>query len=271
VSACLESSSLGAAGPGLVSPSTSHEPSQGAACSAPLEVDSLESRMRRMVKAVRGTAALIVKHFQDRGVRYRSALVTLTYAPGQAWTPRDISGLTQHYRDWARSRGIPLAGVWVLELQRRGAPHYHLLLFLPRGYTPPKPDRQGWWRKGSSNCIWARSPVGYVAKYASKSKQKSGEGVAIPKGARMHGHIGLPALVQAARSWMLAPGWLREIAPQGTRIVRRGPWWRSLALGIEWRSPWTLDGFSPPPAGFGAWTIRLRWVGFTEASVRWVA
>jgi Protein of unknown function (DUF3296). len=36
-------------------------------------------------------------------------------------------------------RGHKLPYVWVAELQKRGALHYHVLLWLPRGLTLPNP------------------------------------------------------------------------------------------------------------------------------------
>ena len=149
-------------------------------------VDPARARLRRMSRAVIGTAQAIEEVFQDSGFRYRAAMVTLTYGPDEEWEPNDVARLCNHYRMWATRRGIRICGVWVLELTKQDRPHYHLVLFIPRGYTPPLPDKQGWWRKGHTNAKWAHRPVGYIAKYASKGTYGG-----LPAGARLHGHIGL--------------------------------------------------------------------------------
>ena len=66
------------------------------------------------------------------------------------------------------AKGIFIHYVWVLELTKRGRPHYHVLFWLPRGISMPKADKQGWWRHGMTNTVPARSPVGYLCKYTSK-------------------------------------------------------------------------------------------------------
>jgi len=211
-----------------------------------------------MRRAVVGTARAIEQVCQENGRRYRAAMVTLTYRPGEQWEPRDISKLCKHYRMWAIRRGIRLQGVWVLELTKAGVPHYHLLLFVPRGYTPPLPDKQGWWRKGCTNAKWCRSAVGYVAKYASKGGYGD-----LPAGARLHGHIGLSARVWAMRSWHVAPGWLRRMVPFGHRIKRVEGWWRNCEWGIEYRSPWVMDSLHFEGAV-------IRWQGWTPDDIRFV-
>lgn len=65
------------------------------------------------------------------------AMVTLTYpgdwltvAPSGAECKRHLRVLGKRY---ARAWGEPLVGIWKLEFQRRGAPHYHLMIVPPRG------------------------------------------------------------------------------------------------------------------------------------------
>lgn len=235
--------------PGLVSNATSHT----------LIVDPTQARLNKMRRAVFGTAKAIAECLQDGGTRYRAALITLTYAPGEGWEAKDVSRVCNHYRMWAKRRGIRVSGVWVLELTRAGVPHYHLLLFIPRGYTPPLPDKQGWWRKGMTNAKWARSPVGYIAKYASKGTIGD-----LPRGARLHGHVGLTAKMLALRSWEIAPAWLRGFCERGNRLMKKGSWWRNCASNIEYRSPWVLDGFRDGYVG-------IRWVGWGLEDVRFMA
>jgi hypothetical protein len=203
-------------------------------------------------------------------------MITATYAPGVAWSPRHISGLVDRYQQWGKARGFKVPIVWVAELTKAGVVHYHLLIWLPRGYTPPKPDKQGWWRHGSTNCQWARSAVGYLAKYASKG----GEASYFPPGLRLYGRAGYPPEVTLRVVWALAPLWLRKFVPMdhgvervrwetappsrgrpSRRVTIEGGWWRDLKTGIEYRSPYRAR-FIP---GVG---VELTLVPWTEESVR---
>jgi len=206
-----------------------------------------------MARSVKGTAKAIEKTMQAQKIRYRSAMITLTYRDDVEWGVKDISKLTNHYRMWAERRNIVVSGVWVLEQTKRGRPHYHMILFIPRGYTPPMPDKQGWWTKGMTEAKWARRPVGYIAKYASKLDSVH----ELPSGARLHGYIGLSPSVRLRRAWYVAPKWLTDLVPQGHGIRRVEGWWRDLTTGIEYRSPWVIDSW-------GGGTITIKWWGWEE-------
>ena len=77
--------------PGLVSNATSHT----------ITVDPIQARLRKMSRAVYGTALAIQECLQKGGFLYRAALITLTYAPGQQWEAKDVSRVCNHYRMWA--------------------------------------------------------------------------------------------------------------------------------------------------------------------------
>src|SRR5690606_36189831 len=81
---------------------------------------------------------------------YRVAMLTFTYAPDAAWSPRDIAEVLAHYRKWFKRRKAVFHYVWTVELQGNGKPHYHVICWLPRGLTPPFADEQGWWPHGMS-------------------------------------------------------------------------------------------------------------------------
>lgn len=65
------------------------------------------------------------------------AMVTLTY-PGE-WLSVAPDGATvkghlqAFFKRFERAWGVPWCGVWKLEFQRRGAPHFHLLMVPPEG------------------------------------------------------------------------------------------------------------------------------------------
>lgn len=138
--------------------------------------------------------------------------VTLTYANVHDWDAEHIGGFLQAVRRYARSAGWPpgrhVRYVWVAEVQRRGAIHYHVMLWLPAGESLPKPDQAGWWPHGASNIQAARSPVGYLMKYLSKG----GAAPALPRGARCHGCGGLEHAIRRARRWLALPGFVRARA-----------------------------------------------------------
>lgn len=200
---------------------------------------------------------------------FRCALLTLTYAPGVEWEASQVRRLLDRYRQWAKRNKCVFSYVWVMELHKSGVPHYHVVFWVTGGKTPPFPDAEGWWPHGKSNAVWARSPVGYIAKYASK-----GSSADVPGGARLWGAGGLTAAARAERSWCLAPKWLRgvtepgtlvrkaqvvieEVALSGKRMVSNCIAWVSAATGMAFFSPWEFAGFGP--AG-----IELRHRGFIE-------
>lgn len=217
-----------------------------------------------MARGVVRAAALLEAQARRGGRRCRSAFITPTYAPGQLWEPGDMSRLLDCYRQWAKRRGIRLLGTWVAEAHtgggaNHGQVHYHLLLVLPLGITPPMPDKQGWWRKGMTNCSWARKAVRYMAKYASKASK----GPPLPRGARMWGAVGLSLASRADLLFTLAPRWVQEKAAlmdcEGARKLACG-WWRIGAW--EFRSPWSV---TLAPDG-----LLARFVGWTEHDFEYV-
>ena len=125
-------------------------------------------RLKRLQKSVRISAEVIQESLQKNHVRYKAAMVTLTYRDDVDWSPRQVSNYLKCVREWARRKGIFIHYVWVLELTKRGRPHYHVLFWLPKGVSMPKADKQGWWKHGMTRSEWAYSPVGYLCKYTSK-------------------------------------------------------------------------------------------------------
>lgn len=190
--------------PGLVSSGTSHTlPSE------PIIIDGAESRVKGMRKSVLTAARLIEDGLRVGGFRYKAAMLTLTYADILAWRPDHISKLTNHMRMYLKRRGHVLRGVWVAELQQRGAVHYHFVTWLPKGITFPKPDKQGWWPHGMTQWQWARRAVGYLVKYASKVETKH----RFPRGCRISGACGLNRVQRTERRWWRLPVFVRRKWP----------------------------------------------------------
>lgn len=210
------------------------------------------NRMQRLVLA--GADEMSSAHQRARR-RHRVAMITTTYRPEVRWEPRQISTLLQRIRDWLARRRHPLRAVWVLELQRRGAPHYHVLIWLPRGVELPKPDDQGWWPHGSTRIEWARRAAAYLSKYTSKGRLDCQR---LPHGARVYGIYGCPVHL----GYWRAPRWLQALSAPRERITYApGGWWCVHDQATAWRSPWRV-------VQIGAYAIEIEWVGWRARDVR---
>lgn len=194
-------------------------------------------RLSRMRRAVLNGGDVLQEGYVKGGFRRRAVLLTLTYRDTGAWRSRHVSDLLRHCRQWAARRGHVLGYVWTAELQKRGAVHFHVVLWLPRGLTLPKPDKQGWWAHGSTRVEWARKPVGYLVKYASKGDDV----LRFPRGLRLHGRGGLSCDQRQRVSWWLLPRYVRShFAPEDRTIRAPGGGWVSRQTGEiidAWRPP----------------------------------
>lgn len=152
---------------------------------------------------------------------YRCAMITLTYARDGQFDKRHLIDLVKHYREWFKrnGQGETFHYVWVMELTEIGRPHYHLIAWFPKGVKPPMPDKQGWWPHGMTQAKYAVSPVGYIAKYASKAETKSGSH--LPHGARLWGYGGLKMTERAPVAFALAPRWLKGLVHHESHVVKR--------------------------------------------------
>ena len=223
-----------AARPGLVSTETSD--AQG------VTVFRHEARLKRMRRSVITSARLMEEDGQRGGFRWKTAMLTLTYRPDVEWDRGHVTGCLKAIRDYLRRRGHRFRYVWVLENTKAGKPHYHVLIWLPRGITLPKPDKRGWWPHGWTRIEWARNPVGYLAKYASKGDG----GHAFPKGARLCGSGGLSLRARLERAWWMAPQWVKDRFSVEDRPVRApGGGWMSRVTGEHLPSPWRLVRAGP--------------------------
>lgn len=128
--------------------------------------------------------------------------------------------------------------LWVGELTKRLRPHYHILIWIPRGMFIPKADSCGWWPHGMTRIERARNAVGYLAKYASKFTGAMAE--AFPKGFRTHGLGGLSDESRRELRWWKSPLAAREAlgADADIRKVRGG--YTDKRTGDFWPSPWRV-------------------------------
>jgi hypothetical protein len=118
--------------------------------------------------------------FQARNITGMVTLLTLTY-PHEF--PTDGPTTKNHLRvfcQWLSRQG--LGGLWILEFQKRGAPHYHLFL---NGRLPYQAINEAWYSivgsedpkhlKAGCKVEAIRQPhamAAYAAKYVAKQEQK---------------------------------------------------------------------------------------------------
>jgi hypothetical protein len=175
-----------------------------------MELDE-ESRFNRRHKRLRRNvwlAGTCIKRTVPHGSR--CWMITFTYATAEQVGTKQLSTAIDHFRKWCKRRGHKkLQYLWVAENQARGVPHYHLIVWLPKGFEPPpKFDDMGWWPHGMTN----RKPVkhsatGYVMKYVAKWDYHRCQ---FPKGLRLYGSGGIDLADRRIRQWTNLPAWSRS-------------------------------------------------------------
>ena len=155
-------------------------------------LDSLWARMGRCHKRVKAWANAMPqlnrrlrRMYKRLGIGPRLVMLTLTYGDeageyqkSEGWEPNHIREFMLKLR---KVLGAKLwAYAWVAEMQERGTPHYHVLVYVAPGTDVPAPDTSGLWSHGCTERKTAKKPW-YIVKYAGKEYQKEG----LPYGARM--------------------------------------------------------------------------------------
>ena len=116
--------------------------------------------------------------------------IGLTYPTEFPKAKESKKDLIKFWKRWEHHFG-KVRGVWKLEFQRRGAPHYHLLLQMPGGYGREdaetiKETLNGWWseicgngsevhkRRGVYCEVWKHrgSPASYVAAHGEANTKE---------------------------------------------------------------------------------------------------
>jgi hypothetical protein len=211
-----------------------------------IELDANRIRAQRLQKGVITSARLHdeeAKKGSHRGAWY---MLTTTYADGSSSSPRDVSELLKRVRGYFnrvvrlkyRSHRPVFRYLWVGELTKRLVPHYHILIWIPRGIFIPKADSRGWWPHGCTNIQKARNAVGYLAKYASKFCAAVAE--AFPKGFRTHGVGGLSHESKRELRWWKAPSEARDALGNEADIRKARGGYVDKRTGEFWPSPWRV-------------------------------
>lgn len=210
-----------------------------------LLVDRASTRLKKMAHGVKTAARLMGEVCTRRGFRYRAAMITLTYRPGENWRGRHVTEFLHTCRKFTKRAGHDFRYVWVAEMQERGVVHYHVLVWMPVGFRLPKPDDRGWWPYGATKIEWARKAVGYLAKYASKGQEEGAP--SFPKGIRISGQGGLDVEAKREFRWWRAPSEAREALGLSADIRRITGGRFDAVTGLCWESPWTLVQLNGTP------------------------
>lgn len=196
-------------------------------------LDPRKMRCRRLRRTITEAASLHERHTDWDSRRlgrsaYRKTFITLTYRHRGEWERCHISRFVRLMRQWFQRRDHACRFVWVAELQKRGALHYHLVVWVPRRLRLPRPDACGWWPHGSSKIETARNPIGYMVKYATKTTPDALR--RLPKGVRLHGNGGHDPQARVALREKLMPNWVHDsrdqrwIAHHEAEEARRQAW-----------------------------------------------
>jgi len=211
-----------------------------------IEIDPLQARAQRLRKSVITGARLHDQEAQKGSRRGAWYFLTLTYRDGSNSGARDVSELLKRMRGYfnrlrdgrERWNGEVFRYVWVGELTQRLRPHYHLMIWVPKGMYFGKVDQRGWWPHGSTQIEKARNCVGYLAKYASKFTSVTAG--AYPKGFRTHGVGGLDTESKRELRWWKAPKEAREALGGDADIRKTKGGWFDRLTGVFWPSPWKV-------------------------------
>ena len=202
---------------------------------SPLEIlfDKAQAKKKRVKRLRRSVWAAGHLHgLADRGRRPPVAwMVTLTYVGVDDWRADHISAASEQYRRHCARKRVPCRYLWVAELQKRGAVHYHLIAWLPKGVPMPHWDRatttpagrevRAFWPHGMTNVEQARTGVGYLMKYLSKLDDVT----AFPPHLRLYGVGGLSPQARSVRGWYNLPEWAKrehgvgDLRRMGSRLI----------------------------------------------------
>lgn len=212
--------------------------------------ETARKRVKRLRKSVWFAGRLHGAMSERPGHRPDVAhFVTLTYVGVNDWSPEHLTRATDAYRRHCRRVGVPTRYLWVAELQKRGAVHYHLVAWLPVGVRMPKWDKShtapsgrevsAFWGHGMTNVQKVKSSaIAYLMKYLSKVSEM----YVFPPGLRLFGVGGLDPAERAVRSWSNLPEWAKceygvgELRRMGSSlvVVETGefvePVWRSQCI-----------------------------------------
>jgi len=206
-----------------------------------IKVDDFQKRMARMQRRIHAWARIVERYTKRK--TYKLRMFTLTYKERKDYWPGQITEFIKEMRDRCKKNLIAYA--WVLEMQERGVPHYHVMMLINKKVFLPKPDKEGVWKYGHSNIEWdVKSPF-YICAYTGKEQQKKD----LPKHARAFAvWLDKDKFTEIERNFMIStrfPMWLtgekeamdRILKGEKVRRKKGGGW---LIGSDHYMSPWEL-------------------------------
>lgn len=201
---------------------------------------SLSSKKRRNSARKKLNSVIKEQRRQAKTADLRAVALTLTYRESADFLPKHISSFLDRLRRALKRMGYSLLYAWVLE--RASRLHYHLVLWLPRGYRLDAAQLTRWWPWGS-NWVEACRSIGAWGRYLVKFECMA----SLPKGARIYGFGGLDEVGRLATSRSTLPLWLLKFLPPGRSAYRHPKCgWVDRTTGENYHSPyvWTPWGMS---------------------------
>lgn len=157
---------------------------------------------------------------------------TLTYAKDTDFSAKHISRFISCLRSKLKRMGHQLPYAWVLE--HASALHYHLALWLPRGFKLDRKQLTKWWPWGSTwtqRCHKVSAWTHYISKLSCKTD--------LPNGARIFATGGLDEQGNEAVQHVMHPFWLKAVLQPGAKVKRMANvGWVNLETGEVYESPW---------------------------------
>lgn len=215
-----------------------------------LLMDLVKMRLKKLKTTITTSSRLIQDRLCPNGLNsnFKPAMITLTYKNIDDWKPNHIRDYLTALRNFMKRKGFDFHYVWVAELQKRGAVHYHIVVWLPKlsknnYFKIPKPDKSGMWKFGMSQVVFARKPVGYLVKYTSKTSNLTYEEIKkFPKGLRLYGCGGLTKLEKVELRFWRSPLYVRDLINHKIMDVRKIKGGYETDIGFV-LSPWLFSIF----------------------------
>lgn len=215
-----------------------------------LLMDLVKMRMKKLKTTITTSSRMIQDRLCGNGLNsnFKPAMITLTYKNKEDWKPNHIRDYLTACRNYLSRRGHKFYYVWVAELQKRGAVHYHIVVWLPKISSKqylklPKPDQSGMWKYGMSQVVFARKPVGYLVKYTSKTSTLTKDELMIfPKGLRLYGSGGLTKIERVELRFWRSPLYVRDLISHKIMDVRKIKGGYETDIGFV-LSPWQFANF----------------------------
>lgn len=250
-----------AAGPGLLEDKINNSYVTPLATTPTPEPNTNEGEVNRRIAAMKRSIYSIYSH-----ARVCHAIhpldcyhLSLTYRQRGDYRKTHLSALMALYRTRlerlrATNPFLTFYFAWVMETQRRGCPHLHVLIWVSRGTAIPNPSRKSYrgrrkpWPHGFS--AMRRLPpqvIPIAVAYLAKAKTK----LNLPRGARICGYGSSDPAAKRVAAWQARPRWLREETEPGERLHEaKGGGYVSRETGELHPSPYA---FSRVPNERGGW------------------